>query len=97
MISIQADEQSECKREIENLTEEQATLFLKLVKLYKEDPTVAETQMNGPEEEGKRVREPKSMTPSTVTSETSSQDNGYMMSQAVEPQNVSAYSENSLS
>lgn len=77
MISIEADDSSPCKREIENLTEEQANLFLKLVKLYKEDPNEEPQQMTTGS--GKvsaaglaGVSEAKIITPSTVTSENSS-------------------------
>ncbi len=40
MVNIQADDSSSCKQELGNLTEEEALLFLKLVKLCK-DPKVA--------------------------------------------------------
>lgn len=36
MINIESEEASSCKHEVESLTEEEATLFLKLVKLYKD-------------------------------------------------------------
>ena len=40
MMSSETEEQSACKREVQNLTDEEAALFLKLVKLVK-NPTIA--------------------------------------------------------
>ena len=79
MISVQADESTLCKREIENLTEEQAQLFLKLVKLCKEDPNAAQQFSHGKEVSAEATN----MTASTVTSEDSSQDNHLATAQAL--------------
>jgi hypothetical protein len=75
MINIQADDYSPCKREVESLTEQEATLFLKLVKLCK-DPQIAR-QFTIPEADGATP-----MTSSTLASETSSQNNSYNTMQA---------------
>lgn len=63
-VRVQADE------EIENLTEAQLKLFLKLCR----DPSVAKQLATGSSD---------TMTSSTVTSETSSQDNSYVPAQAI--------------
>ena len=83
MINIQADDDSLCKREVESLTEQEATLFLKLVKLCK-DPQIA-SKFAIPEADGATP-----MTSSTLTSETSSQDNSYYTNQAATPSAESA-------
>ena len=93
MINTQTDQKSTCQREVENLTEEEASLFLKLVKLCK-DPLIAQ-RLASPEVTGNSFGgEATTTTGSTVTSEseTSSQDYGYVTAQEVSNNHSFSYS-----
>jgi len=83
MINIEADETSPTKREVENLSEEEASLFLKLVKLCK-DPQLAKQFMSPEAGCGAGAADATTMASSDVTSETSSQDNCYLSAQAAD-------------
>ena len=83
MINIEAEETSSTKREVENLSEQEATLFLKLVKLCK-NPNLAQQLMSPEAGCGATGADTTTTASSDVTSETSSQDNCYLSAQAVD-------------
>lgn len=70
MVNIQAEDSSSCKQELGNLTEEEALLFLKLVKLCKDPNAINQFTISE-----SVIREPTTKESSAGDSDTSSVEN----------------------